>query len=662
MAKNKKDILDRLTGVQGLLFPFNNLSAQIQTEYTLAWKHQKAKKDEWEVRLKLYNNQLRDKKAVGDTTLFTIHQTILASLYVDRLDAIWGGKEQGDEEATDNLQALAENDYKEMEMDIIDYDWDWDTCFFGRGLLEFSEFERNPDQNIFIPLPHVLDPITFLRDPRTVSINGDRKARGSARFFGYEIQMTKDQMEDHPHIFSDVDYKTLKYGMGTFSLLKDAIEARNQAQGRQTTINNEQEEKLGFNAEYTLLKWFTHYEIDGQIKKAIVWSGSDGKKVVGLQVLEDTQTKKKRDYWPIIDRPLYPSSHDFDGTSIPDLVEDKQRARALAQNLGLNLMKADLYPMYIYDTNKITNKNDLNFNFNKFIPIDAKGEPVSSALVPLLKARPNLQLLDFVYQSLDASAQKATATPELQQGIMSQEKRTLGEVNLIASKVDTRYSLSAKVFGWSEKRKWRYWYWLYKENFKEDIDEKVLRLEGAFGTKWRPLKKDNFITRIDPDIDIESRVLARAKELEERQSLTQYFGLALQEPTANRRWGLKKLARLNGLKKDEIDRLFPMTVDERVAEDENDLLNENKFAEVRREDDHNVHLEIHAKANDTPSAKAHIETHKKALLLMKLTPNLFPQQPQSANFQPPGTAPLTLPNLPPKTQPAQPMKPMGATP
>jgi hypothetical protein len=37
---------------------------QSQAEYNLAWKNQKPKKDESEIRLKLYNNQKRDKKAV----------------------------------------------------------------------------------------------------------------------------------------------------------------------------------------------------------------------------------------------------------------------------------------------------------------------------------------------------------------------------------------------------------------------------------------------------------------------------------------------------------------------------------------------------------------------------------------------------------------------
>jgi len=551
---------------------FLDLAKQCEAEYSMSWKHQKPKKDEAEVRLKLYNNQKRDKKAVGDTTLFTIHQTVLASLYIDRLSATFSGREEGDEETGDNLDAMAKFDYEEMEKDILDYEWDWDAGFFGRGFVEMSEFERDSDKGIYVPLPYVIDPIPFLRDPFASSVNGDRKGRGSARFLGGEIMMTKKDMEDSPHIFDDIDFKDIKFGSGTQSLLKDVQDARVEAQGLQS-IQNEKENLLGANAQYAITKWNTHYEMGGEVKKVTVWLANDRAKVVGIKIL-------KNNYWPIIDRVLYPTSHDWDGTSIPDLVEDKQRARAIAQNLGLNAMKADLYPMYIYDTNKITNRKDLKFNFNKFIPVDAKGEALANALQPIIKSRPNMGLLDFIYNSLDVSAQKATATPEIQQGAMSEEKRTLGELNLIASKVDTRYSLSAKVFGWSEKRFWQHWYGMYKDNFKDDIDEKVLRIVGAFGAKWRPLVKKDLVTRIDPDITIESEVLSRAKQLEERQALTQFFGLALQEPTSNRRWGLKKLARLNGLEKDEIDRLFPPTIDERIAEDQNDVLNKDKLVPV----------------------------------------------------------------------------------
>lgn len=619
---------------------YPGLAKQIQAEYDLAWKHQQPKLAESLVRLKLYNNQKRDKKAVGDTTLFTIFQVVLASLYVDRLTAEFGGKEEGDEETAENLDVMAKNDYVEMEKDELDFNWIWDTLFCGRGLIALHEYERIPDDNIFIPVPENIDFLSFLRDPRATSVNGNRMGKGAARFLGRPIKMTKRDIKDHSHIF-DSDFRGIKVGGGTKELLQKAQEARDTAQGRQTQ-KREGELALGANAEYDVLEWHTHFEIKGKVQKVKVWLVNERTKVIGLQVLKSKA--RGRVLWPIIDRPLYPTSHDWDGTSIPDLTEDKQRARAVAQNLGLNAMKADLYPNYIYDSNKITNRKHLRPGFNKFIPVDpGETNTIVGSILPMIKSRPNLQLLDFIYTSLAVSAEKATATPELKQGMLSEKQRTLGEINIAATESDNRYSLAAKVFGWSEKRFWQQWYRLYKDNFADKIDKKVLRLKGALGAKWRKLQRSNIIAKIDPDVEIESRVLSRAKQLEERLALTDYFSLALQEPTSNRRWGLKKLAKLNGLEKDEIDMLFPPTIDELIAEDENEKLSKNELVPVQREDDHNTHLIINSKAADTNATHSHLEAHKEALSFKKVSPELFPEEPEVAAFQPPGTKELLPP-------------------
>lgn len=607
--------------------PFEGLERQVQAEYNLAWKHQKPEKDMAELRLKLYNNQKRDKEAVGDTTMFSIMQTMLASLYDDKLEVVFDGKEQGDEEVADNLTALAESDYTDMEKDQADYEWIFDACFFGRGLLDVEGYIREPDKNIFLPTPYVLDPITFLRDPYCKSINGDTHHRGASRFHGYESNMTEGDMKDTSAIFDDVDFKELKYGSGTMSILGDAIQARADAAGFQQESLVNKEADLGANAQYTITIWYTHFknEKTDEIMKLKVFLANDRAKIVGLKEI-------KTDYWPIVDRPLFPHSHDWRGTSIPDLTEDKQRARAVAQNLGLKAMKADIYPMYIYDTNKVTNRKDLNFGFNKFIPVDGKGEALGNAIMPMVKSHPNMGLLDWITNALDVSAQKATATNDVQQGIQSEKDRPLGETNLIASKSDTRYSLSAKVFGWSEKRFWRYWYNSYKDNFGEKIDEKVLRIVGAFGPKWRPIMKADITPQhFDPDITVTSKNVKRAQQLMEKRELGVYFGQALTEPTANRKWALKKLGRLNGLKKDEIERLFPPTADERIAMDENDRLNKNEMVPVQAEDDHLAHLEIHAMANQTNATYAHIKTHEKALSVKKIRPDLFPQDQQAVD-------------------------------
>jgi hypothetical protein len=171
---------------------------------------------------------------------------------------------------------------------------------------------------------------------------------------------------------------------------------------------------------------------------------------------------------------------------------------------------------------------------------------------------------------------------------------------------------------------------MYKQYFAETIDEKIIRIEGAFGNSWRPLTKDQLIPKnIDPDVKIDSQVVSRAKMMEDRESYSAYFTLAFQDPTVNRRYGEKKLGRLFGMKKDELDRLFPPTIEELNAEDENERLNKNMITLVSANDDHITHFDKHSTAAETPAKMAHIKAHKVAMKIQRDQPELFPnlQQP-----------------------------------
>ena len=268
------------------------------------------------------------------------------------------------------------------------------------------------------------------------------------------------------------------------------------------------------------------------------------------KVVRYTEIKGNR--IPIIDRALYPIAEDWDGVSIPDLVEDKQRARAKLQNLGIKVAEAGLYPMYLFDSNKITNKADLNYEQNKFISVN--GSPAGA--VEVMQKDTIKSDVSWIMDTLDQAGQKATATPDIQQGSTSSTKRTATELNIVNNKVDTRYSLSAKIFGWSEKRFWQQWYFLYKTYFKAGIVEKSIRVSGVLGAKFRPLRRENIIARVDPDVKVESRVLNEAKNYNLLQSFRGYVQMIAQDPNANLRYAMKKMGKLTGLKKDEIDQLI----------------------------------------------------------------------------------------------------------
>lgn len=587
---------------------------QVDSEYQVSFPYNEQKRKVILARLKLYNNQRRDSDAVGDPLMFTVFNTIHAALYDDRLMANWEGRGgEGDEDVEDNLNALTKFDYDVMQKAKLDYEWNWDSEFCGRGLVLMMDFNRT--KGIMAPVPEVIDAACWIRDPRATSVNGDMRGKGSMRFGGREVGATYYELKDLPGYFN---IGLLKKDKELNSTIDKARAARREAQGLENFP--QKEETLGKydNYEFRLTDWFT--TIKGQ--KYLVTLGNNRTLLVRLVKLN------YNNLWPIMDRSLYPMAHDWDGVSIPDLTEDKQRARAVLINIGLMSAKSDVIPTYLFDQTRIKNKNDLNFRINKFIGVDGR---VNDAIAPVQKSTAH-QYVNLIMEILDTAAQRATATPEMQQGIQSSQKRTLGELELVSSKVDTRYSMSAKVYGWSEADFWRHWYIRYKKHFKNKIDEKVVRIQGAMAPLWRPLKRDNIISSVDPDVKIESKIISEAKRLREQQSFGGFAAMALQDPENNRRYIQKRMAKLHGMTKEEINLMFPPTVDELQAEDENQLLNIKKLPKIGVMDDHKTHLEIHAKADQNPYSIAHMRAHKRLMIIRRNRVDLF-APPETPQFQ-----------------------------
>lgn len=587
---------------------FSELIEQVQSEYNQAWWFIKPKWDEWALRLKLYNNQKRDKEAVGDNTLFTIFQTVLASLYADQLSAGFVPRESGDEEVAENLDITAEYDYDAMEKDMLDYEWDFEAMFFGRSLCSLMEFDREE----MVPVPQIWNVMTVLRDPYATSVNGDKKGKGRARFLGREIRMTKGEMEEHGEYFN---FKNIKAsGTSDRSLVDENMRVMAEAAGL-SDISKFSALK-GENQTHRLIEWFTIYKG----KRVFVTLGDDMKRVVRYAEFDSINI-------PLIDRVIYPVPNSWDGVSVPDLIEDKQRGRAVATNLALKGVKAGLHPMYLFDETRVHNKNDLNFEFNKFIGV--KGNP-SGAVVEMQRAAVK-QDVQWILDTLSRGAELSTASPELKQGGRPTEGDTATRDVLLDKGSDTRYSLSAKVFGWSEKRFWKQWYALYKEHFEDGIDEKTVRIAGALGAKWRPFTRENLIANTDPDVKIESRIISEARRLNDLNQFRAYVQFLAAAPNANLLFALRHMGKLSGLKKDIIERLLPPTIEEIRAEEENELLRNNEKVEVLPTDDHQTHMEIHNKMEDTPAKFAHINAHKRAMMLKQARPDLFPQAPVQEN-------------------------------
>ena len=230
------------------------IARQVNDEYDISFRFNETKRGINLARLKLYNNQRREASSVGDPLMFTVFNTLHAELYVDRLNALWEGRGgEGDEEVEDNLNALSNYDYDIMGKDELDYFWNWDAEFFGRGLMLMLEFNR--EKGIMAPSPELLDPMTFIRDPRATSVNGlGPNMKGSMRFGGWEVGASYWELKDSPGYFN-VD--KLRKEQDIKSLIDEARQARDEAQGRDRFYPDEDALGKYENYEFQLLNWFT---------------------------------------------------------------------------------------------------------------------------------------------------------------------------------------------------------------------------------------------------------------------------------------------------------------------------------------------------------------------------------------------------------------------
>jgi hypothetical protein len=629
MEKDQKEENGIITKYLGL--QLKEVSEQVQDETKTSLKYIRSWREQKRTYLKLYINQRKNPKKVGDTLMFSTHQTILASLYKDRLDAEWLWREEEDIDRAEELNATWEFDYDEMGKPQHDYDKFWDASFFGIAVEDWSHFDRDS----LTPIPDLWDPLTILFDPKATSINGNRLGRGSSRFIYREIVRTRQEMEDHGGFFN---LKKLDSDEKEATERRQTQQARDEARGLDSTFTDVKNNKY-----YPLVQGYTW--INGS--KYLVEAGNEGNTIVRLQ-------KVVLDYIPLVDSRIYPMAHTQITPGTPDFTEDKQRQRAIIQNYTLDAAKLDVLPMWLFDKDKIKNKNQLrDWKAGKMI----EGQNLDgNTIFPLTKPTIH-QFTQGIMQELETNAQKALATPETQQGILNAVKRSATEIAETSAGVDTRYSLTASLFALSEQSAAYMWYNLYKKNFKKGIDKKTVRLIGAFGPKPMPVTDSTFKFKKDPDVKIESRVVSQARKNETIKKLLQYGQILVQIPGASMRSFAKDAGRMM-FTKAQVDKYLPPTIDEMKAENENELLSENKLSgivngiqmkvEVDPTDDHPTHLEIHGKAADTKAKFAHIEAHKRAMMIQRNNPELFqppqtgqPQNPQNP-IPPPGQPPARL--------------------
>lgn len=575
---------------------------QIKEEVRIAREYVKEKRVEWRSRLKLYNNQRKQKDKIGDTSIFNVMSTMLAVYYSDEMQVSFQGREIGDITQATNIENTAKFDYDEMEMDIINYETQWDRLFFGVGIRQCSEW----DNDTKTPLPKSISTLSWLPDPKG-GMNVKR-----FRFMGFEVEYSRDEMTEEAGFFNLHLLPKNKTQAGNEKDLDRS--AYREAQG----MNEVNHQNLGNKDSdcYDMVDIFTVLKGSDNIRRKYLVTVDDAcKGIFRLEEIEPVTPKEKKDPstvpFPITLNYYMPQREDPCGTSIPDLVEDKQRAKSIFKNLRIAAEKANLYPMYLYNRDKILNRRDLDFAFNKFIAV--RGEVTDAVVRPLNKASANKTGESLNNEaSLDADIEISTGNSKNTQGVMSDQQRTLGEQEIVQANANLRYLLGSKINAWGERRFWKLWYRLYQQNFP-GTETKVIRIQSALGSQFSKITRKTFITSQDPDIYIGSKLETEQKRNIDRLSFAAIAPMFINDPTlpaSSRNFSRRHLLRLHGIVAEMIAIMVPDSPDETKARMENELLNKNNNEpEIEIGEDHLSHIVMHSQAEKTSATMAHIQAH-----------------------------------------------------
>ena len=588
----------------------------------------------------LLNNLQRGDENIASTLLLTLFNRIMANLYDDKMQIKFVPGEEMDNKKVASLNILAQNDYREMGMDKLDYDWTWDTLFFGRGYMETLRFDKARK----IMQPHVINPLVFGYDP---FFDDPQQWRY------YWKWITKSSQEINQLIKAGIikgikDAKDIPSGIDPF--LWNYKVVRERAKGVTPQADDSYQGDI-----HQILEFFG-YDKDGD--KAVFWFDRDFSKCLyesklDLRDGEDiigpgNEIVKTDSKWPIVVKEAFREPHASVVFSVADLLEDKHRARSVLLNLAFLAAKDKANPLYQYNPEKVIDVTQLfSRQIYQHIPVNDVDKAIAplntdSAMDPSLQAFMNML-------NQEAADPVGTGGSDQQQ---AKGKETATEAAIQQQLNDLAQSLQSKVMQFGVAEFWSAWYQRYLR-YSQAGDEKIATIVGVKGMTFEKIDLGDIKTKYPPGVLVFSAKEAEYKELVERRDLMELIPDFQATFTPDGMRNFHKyvfLPKFQSLDPQTIDILLPDTIDEIRASQENERLGEEEMPQVLPTDNHEQHLAVHAQAKNSWAKWVHIEWHQELLSQQKMQA----MQQASAQMNPETGAEPTKKGLPPEPKEPKP--------
>lgn len=570
-------------------------ASDIYTLYDESFLFLQNRKQRQVSQLILLNNLQKGDESIASTMLITLFNRMLANLYDDKMQVKFVPAEELDQKKVNSMNILAQNDYKEMDMPQKDYDWTWDTLFFGRGYMETLRFDKVKR----LMQPEVINPLVFGYDPYFADMD-------QWRYYWKWITKSKWQLKklkEKGILKPDVEIKDIPSGMDPY--LWNYKVRRDQALKAIAVPTD------SFNADvYQILEFFGYND---QGEKCVYWVDKNFNKILYEEKLDLQDGPDGSSEWPLCIKEAFRLPHSSVVFSVADLLDDKHRAKSVLLNLAFIAAKDKANPLYGYNPDKVKDVTQLfNRQISQHIPMDDE-----KSVWPLQKDSAMDPSLMLFIQTLTQEATDPMGTG-LALSPAKKGEQTATESAINQQLNDLAQSLQSKVMQFGIKDFWEDWYHRYRANTKQG-NEKIATIVGVKGMTFEKIDLGDFQTEFPPGILIYSAKDAEYKELVLRRDLMQMYPnlQASLDPEGMRNFN--KYVFFPKFLSDPtmMDLLFPKSVDEIKAEEENDVLAKEELAQVADTDNHEQHLIIHQMAKKTWATWIHMAWHEELLAQQK---------------------------------------------
>lgn len=599
---------------------------KIATDYQESFSFLQAKKKRQAQQLVLLNNLRRGDQFISSTLLLTLFTRTMSSLYDDKIQVKFIPSQGINQDQINAYNILAQSDYQEMGKAKLDYDWCWDALFFGRGYMETLRFDKKRK----VMQPHVINPLAMGYDPYFDNPQEWRYYWKWITKNKWEIEaLIKAKVITGITQATDIPSGVEPY-LWEYKIMVD--------QARDGVVPTPEPAGDGI---YQILEYFGYND---KGKKAVYWTDKNCSKIIFEQELDlgdgeeligpDGTVIEVNSKWPIVMKEGFREPHSSVPFSVADLLEDKHRAKSVLLNLAYIAAKDRANPLYGYNPDKVKDITQFfSRQINQHIPMEDE-----SAAWPLNTQDPmSAGLIQFI-SLLTTEANDPIGTGTAGQPV-SDGHDTATEVAIDQQLNDLAQSLQSKVLQFGESDFWAHWFQRYAKH-GDDLGSKMANIVGVKGVDTKIIDLAMFKTDFPPGVMVYSAKEAEYKDLVKRRDFMQLYPNLLQslDPEGLRNFNKHVFMPLFLQDPSLIDIMFPKTLDELKAEEENELLQQGKMVDVSETDDHTTHIYMHRQSLPKSWATwAHLDWHETLLAQQKKSIMMQQAVDQSMNALDAGT-------------------------